>query len=224
MGPAPAVEDPHMSERVRFETQETAAEVYGVSTIYEAAGRSGLIDLALIAILPGARIAGRARTVLCGQDDNLMVPAAIAHVRPGEILVIRMPESRPVSMLGGLLAEQCIARGVKGVLVDAAIRDVVEIRALGLPVWTRYVRARSAAKKAVGRLDAPLEIGGATIAAGDLVVMDADGAVAVPAARVDEVLAIAAQRDAQERVKLERYRRGELSYDLDGLRALVERS
>jgi 4-hydroxy-4-methyl-2-oxoglutarate aldolase len=224
MGLAPAVEDSRMSERVRFETQETAAEGFGVSTIYEAAGRSGLVDLELIAILPDARVAGRARTVLCGQDDNLMVPAAIAHVRSGEILVIRMPESRPVSMLGGLLAEQCVARGVKGVLVDAAVRDVAEIRALGLPVWTRHVRARSAAKRVVGRLDAPLEIGGATIAAGDLVVMDADGAVAVPAARVDEVLAVAAQRDAQERVKLERYRRGELSYDLDGLRALVERS
>jgi hypothetical protein len=81
MGLAPAVEDSHMSERVRFEAQETAAEAHGVSTIHEAAGRSGLTDLELIAILPDARVAGRARTMLCGQDDNLMVPAAIAHVR-----------------------------------------------------------------------------------------------------------------------------------------------
>jgi 4-hydroxy-4-methyl-2-oxoglutarate aldolase len=212
-----------MSERPSFETSESIAEAYGVSTMYEAAGRTGLIDLELIAIVPEAKVAGRARTVLCGQDDNLMVPAAIAHVRRGEVLVVRMPESRPVSMLGGLLAEQCVARGVAGVLVDAAVRDVAEIRALGLPVWARYVRARSAGKKIVGALDAPLEIGGTTIATGDLIVMDADGAVVVAAARVDEALAAAAARVAQENVKLERYRRGELSYDLDGLRPLVER-
>ena len=212
-----------MSERASFETPESVAEAYGVSTVYEAAGRTGLVDLELISIVSGAKVAGRARTVLCGQDDNLMVAAAIARVRPGEILVVRMPESRPVSMLGGLLAEQCVARGVAGVLVDAAVRDVAAIRALGMPVWARYVRARSAAKKAVGTLDAPLEIGGTTVAAGDLVVLDDDGAVAVAAARVGEVLAAAAARAAQEQVKLERYRRGELSYDLDGLRALVER-
>ncbi|MGP6157668.1 MAG: RraA family protein [Vulcanimicrobiaceae bacterium] len=212
-----------MNERTSFDSPESAAEAYGVSTVYEAAGRSGLVDIALIAIIPDAKVAGRARTVLCGQDDNLMVPAAIAHVRPGEILVVRMPESRPVSMIGGLLAEQCVARGVASVLVDAAVRDVAEIRALGLPVWTRYVRARSAGKKIVGALDAPLEIGGTTVCSGDLVVMDADGAVAIPAARVHEVLAAAAARVEAERVKLERYRRGELSYDLDGLRALVER-
>ncbi|MGB8203913.1 MAG: RraA family protein, partial [Candidatus Baltobacteraceae bacterium] len=167
----------------------SVAEAYGVSTVYEAAGRTGLVDLELISIVPGAKVAGLARTVLCGQDDNLMVPAAIAHVRSGEVLVVRMPESRPVSLLGGLLAEQCVARGVAGVLVDAAVRDVEEIRALRLPVWARYVRARSAAKKVVGTLDAPIEIGGTTIATGDLIVLDADGAVAVAAARVDEVLA-----------------------------------
>lgn len=143
MGPAPAVEDSHMSERVRFEAQETAAEAYGVSTIYEAAGRSGMIDFELIAILPNARGWRRVRARCCADGTiTSWCQAAIAHVRSGAILVIRMPESRPVSMLGGLLAEQCVARGVKGVLVDAAIRNVIEIRALGLPVWTRHERAQ----------------------------------------------------------------------------------
>jgi len=192
--------------------------------MFEAAGRTGLVDLELIAHIPEAKVAGRARTVMCGQDDNLMVPAAIAHVRPGEILVMRMPVSRPVSLLGELLATQCVARGVAGVLVDAAIRDAVAIRELGLPVWSRYVRARSASKTHVGELDAPLEFGGTTIAAGDLVVLDGDGALAVPAARVAEVVATAAKRDASEVVKRERYRNGELSYDLDNLRAIVEQS
>jgi len=207
-----------------FATLEEEAAAYGVSTMFEAAGRAGLVDLDLIAHMPEAKVAGRARTVLCGQDDNLMVPAAIAQVRPGEILVMRMPESRPVSLLGELLATQCRARGVAAVLVDAAIRDAVAIRALGLPVWSRYVRARSASKTHVGRLDEPLEMGGATIAAGDLIVLDGDGALAVPAGRVAEIVAAAAKRDAAEALKRERYRNGELSYDLDGLRAVVEGS
>ncbi len=205
-----------------YGSPEAAAAAFGVSTMFEAAGRTGLVDLELIAHIPAAKVAGRARTVLCGQDDNLMVPAAIAQVRPGEILVMRMPVARPVSLLGELLATQCLAHGVAGVLVDAAIRDAVAIRELGLPVWSRYVRARSASKSHVGELDVPLEIGGTTIAAGDLVVLDGDGALAVAAARVEAVVAAAAKRDAAEAVKRERYRAGELSYDLDGLRALVE--
>jgi 4-hydroxy-4-methyl-2-oxoglutarate aldolase len=199
-----------------------AAASYGVSTLFDAGGRRGLIDLELIAHTPHAKVAGRARTVMCGQDDNLMVPAAIARARAGDILVMRMPQSRPVSLLGELLATQCLARGVAAVLVDAAIRDAEAIRELGLPVWSRYVRARSASKTIVGTLDEPLEIGGTTVESGDLVVLDGDGAVALPAARVETILAAAAKRAAAEVDRRVRYRSGELSYDLDGLRALVE--
>ena len=190
--------------------------------MFEAAGRTGLVDLDFIAHIPEAKVAGRARTVLCGQDDNLMVPAAIARAEPGDVLLVRMPESRPISLLGELLATQCLARGVVAVVVDAAIRDAVAIRELGLPVWSRFVRARSASQKGVGKLDEALEFGGTTIAFGDLIVLDGDGVLAVPATSVAEVVARAAERDAAEVVKRERYRRGELSYDLDGLRALVE--
>jgi 4-hydroxy-4-methyl-2-oxoglutarate aldolase len=150
------------------------------------------------------------------------VPAAIAHAEPGDVLVMRMPESRPVSLLGELLATQCLSRGVVGVLVDAAIRDAVAIRRLGLPVWSRYVRARSAAKRIVGALDEPLEFGGTTIAFGDLIVLDGDGALAVPSGRIADVVRVAGERDAAEALKRERFRRGELSYDLDGLRGIVE--
>ncbi len=191
--------------------------------MFEAAGRTGLIDLPLIAHLPDAKVAGRARTVFCAQDDNLMVAAAIARVEPGDVLVMRMPESRAVSLLGELLATQCVARGVAAVLVNAAIRDAAAIRALGLPVWSRYVCARSASKTHVGALDEPLEIGGTRVETGDLVVLDGDGALALAADRVADVVAEAAKRDAVEVVKRARYARGELSYDLDGLRAIVER-
>ena len=199
-----------------------AAAAYGVSTLFEANGRTGLIDLELIAHRPGAKVAGFARTVLCGQDDNLMVPAAISRANPGDVLVMRMPECRPVSLLGELLATQCLVRGVVAVVVDAAIRDAIAIAELGLPVWSRYVRARSATKRHVGRLDEPLEIGGTIVTHGDLIVLDGDGVLAVPGARAESVVALAAEREIVEAGKRERYRRGELSYDLDGLRAIVE--
>lgn len=205
-----------------FADLAAAAAAYGVSTMFEAAGRTGLVDLDLIAHLPDAKVAGRARTVFCGQDDNLMVSAAIARAEPGDVLVIRMPESRPVSMLGELLATQCRARGIVAVVADAAIRDAAAIRALGLPVWSRYVRARSATKTHVGELDEALELGGTTIRSGDLIVCDGDGIVIVEAARVADVVAAAAEKDAAEALKRERFARGELSYDLDGLRAIVE--
>ncbi len=205
-----------------YESLAAEAAAYGVSTMFEAAGRTGLIDLELIAHMPEAKVAGFARTVMCGQDDNLMVPAAIAQVEAGEILVMRMPESRPVSLLGELLATQCLAHGVVAVVVDAAIRDAIAIRDLGLPVWSRFVRARSASKTHVGEVGGSIEMGGATIVTGDLIVADGDGVLCVPAARASEVVAAAAKRDAAEVDKRARYKAGELSYDLDGLRTIVE--
>jgi 4-hydroxy-4-methyl-2-oxoglutarate aldolase len=194
----------------------------GTATVYEAAGRAGLVDVALHQIVPGSQIAGPARPVRCGQDDNLMVHAAIAHARPGDVLVLTMPEPRPVALVGDLLVTQALARGVAGLLVDAAVRDVEELIALGLPVWARWIRVRGAAKDVPGTIDEPVSVGGARIAAGDVVVLDADGAAVVARDRVDEVLAAALAREERERVKRERLRAGALSYDLDGLRPRVE--
>ena len=194
----------------------------GVATVYEASGRRGLVDAPLVQVVPGSKVAGPARTVLCGQDDNLMVHAAMERVRPGEILVITMPEPAPVALLGELLAVQARTQGAAGVLVDASVRDLEELRELGLPVWSRWVRVRGAAKSVVGELDEPVEVGGATISPGDIVVLDADGAVVVEAARAEEVFEASrarAERETNLRKKLEA---GELSYDLHGLREVVE--
>ena len=101
---------------------------YGVATVYEAAGRSGLIDIPLLQLIAGSRAAGPARTVRCGQGDNLMVHAVMDQVQPGEILVLTMPEPEPVALIGELLATQAQVRGVAGILVDAAVRDVEELQ------------------------------------------------------------------------------------------------
>jgi 4-hydroxy-4-methyl-2-oxoglutarate aldolase len=196
----------------------------GSATVYEAAGREGIVDAPLHRIVPGSRAAGPARTVLCGQDDNLMVHAAMASVEPGDVLVLAMPDPAPVALVGDLLATQARAHGAAAILVDGAVRDVDELVELGLPVWSRYVRIRGARKDVVGAIDEPVTVGGQVIEPGDVVVLDGDGAAVVPQARVHEVLAAALQREQREADKRAKLQSGALSYDLDGLRARVERS
>jgi len=202
----------------------TASELarLGTATVYEAAGRTGLIDADLVQVVPGSRAAGPARTVRCGQGDNLMVHAAMDRLQEGEVLVLTMPEPAPVALVGELLATSARARGAAAVLVDASVRDVDELASLGLPIWARWVRVRGATKTEVGTLDEPVEVGGATIRPGDFVVLDSDGAAVVEHERVDEVLAASLEREERERVKRGRLQGGELSYDLDGLREVVE--
>jgi 4-hydroxy-4-methyl-2-oxoglutarate aldolase len=195
----------------------------GSATVHEAAGRSQVVDLDLVQVVPGSRAAGPARTVRCGQDDNLMVHAAVAEARPGEVLVLTMPEPRPVALVGDLLATQMKGREVAAVLVDAAVRDVDELRELALPIWAHWVRVSGADKKVPGAIGEPVDVGGATIRQGDVVVLDADGVVVVEQERVEEVLAAAqarAEREVEKRAKLHA---GALSYDLDNLRDLVEK-
>jgi 4-hydroxy-4-methyl-2-oxoglutarate aldolase len=194
----------------------------GVATVYEASGREGLIDVDLHQLIPGSRAAGPARTVRCGQGDNLMVHAVMDRAQPGDVLVLTMPEPEPVALIGELLATQAKERGVAGVLVDAAVRDASDLRELGVPVWARWIRVRGATKTEVGALDEPVEVGGATIRPGDHVVLGDDGAVVVRHERVDEVLAASRERLEQERLKRAKLEAGALSYDLDGLRGRVE--
>jgi 4-hydroxy-4-methyl-2-oxoglutarate aldolase len=195
----------------------------GSATVHEAAGRAAVVDVPLIQVIPGSRAAGPARTVRCGQDDNLMVHAAVAEAYPGEVLVLTMPEPAPVALVGELLATQAKARGAVALLVDAAVRDVEELRELGLPVWARFVRVQGAEKKAAGSIGEDVQVGGATIRQGDTVVLDTDGAVVVERERTQEVLEAGLERERREREKRAKLQAGALSYDLDGLRELVER-
>jgi 4-hydroxy-4-methyl-2-oxoglutarate aldolase len=194
----------------------------GSATVYEAAGRVGLVDLPLHQILPGSRVAGPARPIMCGQGDNLMVHAAIAHARPGDVLVFTMPDPVPVALVGDLLATQAAKQGVAGMLIDASVRDVEELVDVGVPIWARWTRIRGATKDRPGTIDEPVTVGGQSVAAGDIVVLDADGAAVVAQDRVDEVLAASLARERREAEKRERLRAGALSYDLDDLRARVE--
>ena len=194
----------------------------GVATMHEAAGRIGIVDLDLVQVVPGSRVAGPARTAVCAPGDNSMVHAAVAHAVPGDVLVLTLSEPAPVALIGELLVTQAQSQGVVGVLVDGAVRDLDELardRAPGLGAVgssqgaTKGVRRRARRpRRRRRRRDRP----------GDLVVMDCDGVVALPGGRVGEVLPLARERAEREVTMRERYAAGELSYDLNGLREVVE--
>ena len=193
----------------------------GTATVYEASGREGLIDMPLHQILPGSRVAGPACTVQMGQDDNIMAHACIEHIRPGEIVVLAMPEANATALIGDLLVTQMQVAGAAGVILNGALRDVEECRALGLPIWSAFIRVRGMTKKRVGQINVPVIMGGAKINAGDIVLMDTDGAVSIQAERLDEVLAAAEARFADEEEKRARFLAGERSFDSGDLRAIV---
>jgi 4-hydroxy-4-methyl-2-oxoglutarate aldolase len=194
----------------------------GSATVYEAGGRRGYVDADLVQVIAGSRAAGPARTVRCGQDDNLMVHAVMAQAQPGEVLVVTMPEPRPVALVGELLATQAKERGVAAMLIEASVRDVDELAGLGLPIWARWVRVKGATKGAAGTIGEPVTVGGALIRSGDIVVLDADGVAIVEHERVEEVLEASRERAENERVKRAKLEAGALSYELDGLRERLE--
>ena len=196
----------------------------GVATVYEAYGRRGLLDHEWIPLTPGSRVAGPARIASCGQGDNRAVHEVMTRVRPGDVLVLTMPEPEPVALLGDLLATQAEAHGAAGILVNAAVRDSADLALMRCPVWTRWRRVRGATKNVRGSVDVPVEIGGTTVAPGDVVVLDDDGATAVAAADLDDVLVAVRQRLAKEDGLRRRWAAGEFSYDVYGMRAADEDS
>jgi 4-hydroxy-4-methyl-2-oxoglutarate aldolase len=196
----------------------------GVATVYEASGRDGLIDIPLFQLIPDSRVAGPARTALCGQDDNLMVHAVIEHIQPGEVLILSMPTTAPVALVGELLATQARVRGAAGILVNASVRDVSELIELGLPVWSHFIRVRGATKTKIGELNGVVTVGGTDIATGDIVVLDVDGGLRVKRERLAEVLEASEERLAREDALRKKLLAGQISYDVHGLRNYVERN
>jgi 4-hydroxy-4-methyl-2-oxoglutarate aldolase len=194
----------------------------GSATVYEAGGRGGYVDADLYQAVPGSRAAGPARTVLCAQDDNLMVHAVMPEVQPGDVIVLSMPQPRPVALVGDLLATQAQVAGAAAILIDASVRDTEELAQMGLPIWSRYVRVKGALKGTAGELNVPVTVGGALINPGDVLVLDSDGVAVVPQDRVEDVLQASLAREEKERTKREKLQSGLHSYDLDGLRAVVE--
>jgi 4-hydroxy-4-methyl-2-oxoglutarate aldolase len=151
-----------------------------------------------------------------------MVHACIEHIQPGDIVVLAQPESQAVALIGDLLVTQMVVAGAAGVLSNGSVRDFEELVEIGLPIWTQFVRVRGATKTEIGQLNIPVAMGGNIIYPGDIVVMDADGAITVRPSRLDEVLEKSEARAANEETARKRYKNGERSYDRPGLREVVQ--
>jgi 4-hydroxy-4-methyl-2-oxoglutarate aldolase len=208
--------------RADAEAVDTLGEL-GVATVHEAQGRSGLLGTELRPLWPGARMAGTAVTVLCWSGDNLMVHVAVEQARPGDVLVITTSSPSTDGLVGELLATVMRVRGVRGLVVDAGVRDVAELRRLEFPVWSRAISAQGTVKASAGSVNVPISVGGTVVRPGDAIVADDDGVVCVPREQAAAVVAAGRARVEREDAARAAFAAGELGLDRYGLRPLLEK-
>jgi 4-hydroxy-4-methyl-2-oxoglutarate aldolase len=203
--------------RAALEHVDALAE-FGVATVHEAMGRTGYLGPGIRPVHPGSRVAGTAVTVLSWPGDNLMIHVAVEQCRPGDLLVVTTTSPSTDGMFGELFATQLRHRGVRGLVIDAGVRDVAELHAMGFPVWSAAVSAQGTVKATAGAVNVPIGIAGQPIRPGDVMIADDDGVVRVARAEAARAVGAARARTEKESAARAAFERGELSLDRYGLR------
>ncbi|WP_073948830.1 4-carboxy-4-hydroxy-2-oxoadipate aldolase/oxaloacetate decarboxylase [Streptomyces kebangsaanensis] len=191
---------------------------HGVATVHEAMGRTGLLPTRLRPIQQGARVAGTAVTVLSRPGDNLMIHAAVEQCGEGDILVVATTSPSTDGMFGELFATVLRRRGVRGLVIDAGVRDTAELREMGFPVWSAAVSAQGTGKATGGSVNVPVAIGGQVIRPGDVILADDDGVVVVPRERARWAVEASEARENKEAASRAAFLQGQLGLDRYGLR------
>lgn len=194
-------------------------EAFDPATLYEASGLQDMVDPAIRPSWPGAKVCGRALTVECPPGDNLGLHQAVAIAGPGNVLVATTGCHLAAGAWGEILTVAAQVRGIGGLIIDGAVRDIVAIAALKFPIFSRGLAIGACTKKHAGILKGPVMFGGVTVRTGDIVFGDADGLVILAQERADEIYELACQRQRREASIMEQLRAGRTTLEILGLPA-----